>query len=752
MADDTIFMGAKSDWLSITKHAYSEGSTYFDSGVRLEIEQAERQFQGKHPSDSKYLSDAYKTRARFFRPKTRATIRKNEAVAAAAFFSNTDVVEVTPWDDGDPVQRQGAALHKELLSLRLQKFLPWFMLSVGAYQDAMKYGVVWSHQRWKTDPKRQIDQPEITLIPIENMIFSPGAQWFDVVNTSPYLIRKMPMFVKDVRARMVADPKTGATKWMKLPDEQLLAAVRAYSDSITLQREGNRADPQAQASALTSYQKVWVYENIADVDGEDFIWYSLADIELLTKGKPLADSYWHGLRPYTMGVAVLEAHKVYPPGVPRLTKDIQGEINQNANQRIDVVSFAMNKRYFVKRGAQVDLRSLSRNVPGSSTLMGDPTTDVVTQEHKDVIPSAYQEQDRLNNDFDEIAGTFSRTGQGDRNDLSNKLGGAEMLSEDANQIEGYQLRTFAETWMEPTLYQIMRLEQHYETDPDILRLCGRKAGLGENGPATIDDNLLMQDLSVTVHVGIGATSPRKQLENLLYAFKSLKEMLDGGLLLQYGLDVEELIKEVFGKLGYRGGERFFQWDNQDPNRVALTKQIQDLQQQLQNKQKDPPEIVAQKVELLKAQIKKTLADAFNVNVEGLFGSMQAAEVVAAVPAVGPVADTIAQAAGYEVPTPPGVDPGIAPGQGGVSPVQDAVAQGGGAAPVVPGAGAGTPAGLSFAKNGAPVALHTRNTGINMSPGGQPALPPGVQTNTSPLQPAVTSTPDFGAHKGIEGGR
>jgi hypothetical protein len=67
-----------------------------------------------------------------------------------------------------------------------------------------------------------------------------------------------------------------------------------------------------------------------------------------------------------------------------MNRDLQGELNEVRNLRLDNVKLAMNKRYFVKRGAQVDLRSLTRSTPGGVTLMNDPAKDVVINEVKDV--------------------------------------------------------------------------------------------------------------------------------------------------------------------------------------------------------------------------------------------------------------------------------------------------------------------------------------------------------------------------------
>ena len=721
--NDSTINGSQSDWLAVARFAHEESTTYFNGGIRRDIEQDIRQFQGLHPSGSKYLSEGYRARSRFFRPKTRSAIRKNEAVAAAALFSNTDVVEVSPWDEGDETQRASSCLHKELLNLRLKRSIPWFLNAVGAYQDAMTVGLCCSYQYWNFNPAKGKDEPAMRLVPIENLRFDPSAEWTDIVGTSPYLIEMISMYVKDVRARMKPNLKTGEQRWKTLTDAELLVSVKSYSDSIRLQRETGRMDSQAQATAITPYQRVWVHRNIAEIDGVDYLWYTLGVHACLTEGKPLDSAYWHGMRPYVIGYCVVETHKAYPPGVSRLTREIQAELNENANQRSDNVKLAMNKRYFAKRGAQIDLRSLTRSVPNGVTLMNDPEKDVIPQETRDVTGSAYQEQDRLNQDFDEISGTFTKSATGDRNDLSSKVGGAELLTEDGNLIEGYQLRTWVETWVEPVLYQFMRLNQHYETDHAVLQLCAQKASAA-NGkqPIRVDDNLLMQDLSLTCHVGIGATSPKMQLQNLLLGFRSIVEILKDGTLDKYGLEPDALIDEVFGKLGYKDASRFFDWQSNDPKVSALQGQVQELQQALARK--EDPTIVAAKVKKLEAEVRKIEADKVESGVRAAYGAMEAGEVIAAVPQVAPIADMVMQAAGYVRPTPPGTDPGFS----------DAPMANAAALTVDP--------------------VKDKRTGVGFQPGANPAeqgqnVPPGVPVSTDPLSPKMPSSPMAGVNHGIE---
>lgn len=720
----------RNPWLDLARDAYSESTNFFDSGVRNEIEQDLRQFYGLHPTGSKYLSDAYRHRSRFFRPRTRAAIRKHEAIAAAAFFSNTDVVAIEPEDNTNELQVASAAVWQEVMNFRLSKTIPWFLTVIGAYQDSMATGVCISYQNWLFDAKRNIDRPNVTLIPAENARFSPTAQWFDPVKTSPYFIRLIPMLVKDVIARMtIPDPKTGQPKWMRLDEKDILAAAKGYSDSTTMLRQNRRSDASSQASNITQFSPVWVHQNFIEYNGKQLCYYTLADLQLLTQPKELEELYFHGERPFVVGNSVIETHKLYPAGNARLGRDIQQELNENANQRIDNVKFAMNKRYFVKRGSQADLRALMRNVPGGATMMNDPEKDVKVIETQDVTRSAYEEQDRLNLDFDDLIGTFSQASVQANRNLNETVGGMEILTNDSSQMGAYQLKVFAETWAKPVIEQLLKLEQHYETDEKLFLLAGKKAGPVLEG-REINEELLMQELDVRVSVGMGATSPQAKLNNLFGVLRQLKEALTDGVLQANGLDIQEVVSEAFSKAGYDGPDRFFKWGDEDPQIATLKQQIDELTRELESK-REPQALVDAKVRKLDAETDKIGAEKAKTNVETIFGGMQAAEVVAVTPAVAPVADQIMRAAGYQEPTPPGIDPGFAPGTQG--PGMDALANTAVVDPMamVAGAASQVPPGAA---------------GLDRE------LPEGMGGSTNPMTPSGTikpASPFVGANDGIE---
>lgn len=703
------------DYLSLAKEAYTTSTNYFDASIRRQVEAAIRQFQGVHPAGSKYHSDTYKSRSRLFRPKTRSTIRKNEAVAAEALFSTNDVVAISAEDDSNPKQQASADVMKFLLEYRLKKSIPWFLLSMGAYQDAQTVGVCLSFQNWVYDPKKKIDRPDLQLLPIENMRMDPGANWMDPINSSPYLVWLIPMYVKDVRARMTTvDAKTGQPKWKKLEDSQILAAMNSYSDSTRLTRERGRTDSKEQSQAIRDFGIVWVHQNIIEVDGVDMVFHTLGTIDILSEPVPINEIYFHGKRPFVMGMCIIETHKTYPDGVAGITKDTQAEINEIANQRADNVKFAMNKRYFVKRNAQVDIRSITRNVVGSVTMMNDPEKDVVVQNTPDVTSSSYQEQDRLNLDFDDVSGSFSQASVQSNRKLNETVGGMNILTNNANQVGSYQLKTFVETWVEPVLRQLVLLEQYYETDEVILALAGKKAGLMDKfGMNAVTDDLLMQELTLNVNVGMTSTNPQEQINSFMLAMNNLRNLLADGLLEKYGLDVGEVIKELFGKLGYRDGDRFFNSEEEDPALTAAKATIAELEQQLS--QKTSPEMIAKQMEKLDAEIialgakaKETMAAVVEKNMKSFFASGQAAQMIATMPQLAPVMDGLVMDAGYTAPNPAGIDSNL--------PV---------VAEPVPG----------LVQN----PVKNQRTGIEFTPG----------VSTDPLSPALPASPEAGVNQGIE---
>lgn len=640
------------DWLSLAKNAYESSTSYVDANYRKKWDDSIRMFQSRHPSDSKYNTDTYKHRSKLFRPKTRSLVRKHEAALAAAVFSNLDVISTAPVNEDSREEKASSDVMKEILQYRLTKSIPWFKIVCGGMQDAMTIGVVCSYQYWKfkeidgestyepvmdefgqpvLDEEGQLqvreiknkqvvdDKPCVELIPVENLRIDPGADWLDPVASSPYLIRMIPMYVTDVKSLMEDGDEETGKNWKKLDDGQIRSAMKQENDQTRQTREQNRQDSTDTGNApITDYEIVWVHENFVRAEGEEMVFFTLGVEYLLTDPVPLKEAYFTGERPIVIGSCVLETHKAFPESPVMMAENLQREVNEIANQRIDNVKMVLNKRYFAKRGAQIDLKSIVRNVPGSVTLMNDPVGDVRTVDFQDVTSSSYAEQDRLNVDYDELTGNFSQGSVMTNRKMGETVGGMGMVSQAANQITEYTIRTFIETWLEPVLRQLVKLEQKYETDEVVLALAAGKAKIFQKyGISQVTDELLNKELTLTVNVGMGATDPVLKLNKFVSALGSYANVAQMQL---PNMDMEEIGKEIFALAGYRDGARFSNNSEEGQKIQQVIQQAQGMVQQAQQELGQKEQQVQQ--EAMKVEQDKIAVERMGLNVEKQIMSSQ----------------------------------------------------------------------------------------------------------------------------------
>lgn len=611
---------AQSPWLTKANDAYEASTSYIDNNYRSQWEKNISMFKSRHPSGSKYHSDTYRFKSRLFRPKTRSMIRQNEAAAAAAFFTSMDAVNIEPMNRKDNHQRAGAELRDGLLNYRLQHTIPWYLICVGGMQDAQIQGVVASKQYWKLKTQaitavdengeeveaKEIthDEPCIDLLPIEYVRIDPAAKWYDPVNTSPYVIIRTPMYIYEIKEKIEAG------EWNPVSDTEFSAAHVSDHDTTRQARESGKEDTQAprHGDALKDFDKVWVHENFIRVKGKEKHYYTLSTSAMLSDVRDLKEVYWHDQRPLTIGTAIIETHNILPASPVEMGESLQKETNELANSRIDNIKLVLNKRYVVKRGQQVDLKSLLRNAAGSVTLATNPTEDIREMEFNDVTGSSYAEQDRLNLDYDELLGNFSGSSVQSNRKMNETVGGMAMIRQGANAMTQYLISVFAETWVEKVLRQLDALEVAYETDVELMSMIADERNIkSKYGVAAITPGLLQAKAKLVVNMTNSATDPMIRLEQFLAAMSKYIEMTAAA---PTDMDMSEVRKEIFGRLGYKDGSRFFV--DQDSDIPVVIQQMQQTIQQLTQQIEDQTVkaqaeqqgkiAIAQMVEQSKAQI------------------------------------------------------------------------------------------------------------------------------------------------------
>jgi hypothetical protein len=290
---------------------------------------------------------------------------------------------------------------------------------------------------------------------------------------------------------------------------------------------------------------------------------------MLSDPEKLGDVYLHGKVPITMGYCVLETHKPMPDGIIGIGAPTQRIINDNVNMRNDNVALVLSKQWAIRAGQQVDTSNLMYGVPGGVTAFQNPETDVRPLEWNDVTSSAYQEQDRHNVDYDELVGNFSASSVMTGKNMSETVGGMEILGSGAATLSEYTVRIFTETWVLPTLNQLAALEQYYETDEKVMALCGADCEqayrVGQGPPMdAIVENLINEDCMVNVSVGMNATDPNRKLQRFLFACNQVAQFSAN---MPPAANTAEMSKEVFRILGFGDGSRF--WDANEQAKQLL---------------------------------------------------------------------------------------------------------------------------------------------------------------------------------------
>ena len=572
---------------------YTIGRSYMDSNITLGWERNLYHFRGEHGPTSPYSRREWR-RARTFRPKTRANVKAQEAAHASAAFATQDYLDCTATDPTNEKEVISAAINKALVQKRLE-LVPWnwFVTAQGAFQDTKTYGVCISHQYWKykqvtevvpafddtgmpimsedgqtpmgLEKKRVVaDMPVVDLIPPECMLFEPTCDWRNPAQSASWLVYLMPLTAGDVLDMMnTDDPKTGRKAWRPYELGQILTCSKEQIDNrVRRAREGrNRIDPVTEPAG-DEHTIVWAHLNVAREGGVDVAWWTLGTQLVLTDPFPLVEEYPHlqpGERPFTIGFSVIESHRNYPDGDVAQTAGLQEEINAVANQRLDNVRLVLNKRYFIRRGSQMDLEALMRNVAGGAVMTNDPEKDVQVVNTPDVTSSAYQEQDRLAQDLDDLVGGFGQASIKAGGKQMDRSGSMDVLQGAAGAVQDYGIKIFFETWMQPVLRQLVRLEQMFETDPVLLAVAGKKSQMAEKfGTSEITDDLIQQNLTVNINVGIGNTDPVKRVQKLVFGVTQVIQLPD----MARRVKSTELADEIFGALGYKDASRFFMNDQE----------------------------------------------------------------------------------------------------------------------------------------------------------------------------------------------
>jgi hypothetical protein len=607
------------DFLRMVREAEQQSQLYTAQVNRRAWSQSLRAMHNEHYIGSKYTRPEWRGRSRLFVPKTRTAVRKDNAAVAASLFNNIDAINCLPGNEADPKQRAAAAVMEELVNYRSDRAsgkasFDWFLISMGARQDAVLTGLCISKQSWRQEHRKtkeekvlianedtgvheehtrdvfslEIDRPDISLFPPENFVMDPAADWVNPAQSAAYLLLKYPMTIDEIQSKQNAP----VNPWKMVPEAALRQAANLGKQDMEAVRRARESglDRFDETQTGTEFQIIWVYETFMRTGGEDWTFWSVGDKYYLTDPEPVRKVYpeQFGERPVVLGYGSLESHRIYPMSAVESWQPLQVETNDLRNLMLDATKQNVMPISKIVRGKRIDLDQVKRRSSGSSIFVDAPTD--VTWENPPQMPmQAVQMSNELNLELDDLAGQQNYGSVETNNALGKTLGGLKLAAGAANAVQEYDVRVWIETWVAPVMAQIVRLEQYYESDPIVLGLCGQRAQLFEKyGINKIDDQLLEQEITVRVSVGLGAGDPQQRLAKFQSAASIVAPFLAQAPEFQSGqveINWEAITEEVFGAVGYKdGGARFFKKNPAPRQNPMANLQQQALQAKIEKDQ------------------------------------------------------------------------------------------------------------------------------------------------------------------------
>lgn len=604
--DDIVGGPEDVDLLAIVGRADTISKDYKTRSIDRSLARSYRAWQNQHAEGSKYQGTAFKGRSRLFVPKSRSAVRKNLAQAAGALFSTEDVTSISATYEDDPQQRATASVIKADLEYRLSRTsarhgFPWFQIAMGAALDSQLTGVCISKQFWEyeevdtgevetveepmidestgmpmidamgqplimqyEEPVMRVvkDRPMVELNPIENASIDPAAPWHSPVQLGRWFVMRYPMGISDVKSMLASADKSGNSTWLPdVPDALLRKGrVEEARGGQRRVREGGGDRYEDTARAGNDMDIVWIQENFVRIGGKDWHFWSVGRHGYLSIIQETHEAYpeFGGERPYVMGVAQLDTHRIFPQSPVETWQPLQLELNDITNLRLDSLKRSIAPLAIARRGRNVDLQALARRGQPETVLMVDNMDDVAITSTPGPGAGAFQETSITNSNFDELAGVFSTSSVQQSRQLNETVGGMNLMSRSANSVSEFDLRIWIETWVEPVLRHLAHLVRHHESDEKVVALAGQQARTWQRYqymPSLEDFDQC--ELTVRVNAGIGSADPIQKLQKLKFALEMLGPIMPEAQSKGITLNVESLIEEVMGSAGFRDGRRFF---------------------------------------------------------------------------------------------------------------------------------------------------------------------------------------------------
>ena len=370
------------------------------------------------------------------------------------------------------------------------------------------------------------DAPIMTNVPLEDFFFDPYAT--DIDNAA-YCIHRYYLPMHTVLDMCNKAQLTISVADLKSKIESGTSTSNEYDKS---QNIGLSAKP-------TRKNEIEVWE------------YWTNDIKCLVLNRSIVglvvnNPYWHRRKPFSKWECVPVSGEFYGIGIVEMCMQLQMELNTTRNQRIDNVSYALNRMYTILRTANIDTTQLKSRPNGFIEV--DDHNDLQEISVHEVKDSGFAEETIIKNDMDVTSGVYNYT-RGEPADRRETATTASILSQAGNDRFESQVLQIGWGGFSDSALQLAWLNRQYiDTETEI-------TVVGDNGKSE-DVTITQEDIDIDLQI-IPAPSSLFSAANKQIQQNSLVQLANILVNNPY-VNQTEFLKRVFDAFDFSNSEALLQ--------------------------------------------------------------------------------------------------------------------------------------------------------------------------------------------------
>jgi len=422
-----------------------------------------------------YVAETDKTtnRSNLFIPYTYHIIETVVPKLILSVFTSRPYVKTMPLGLPSELREKRAEKMNKLLDYQFQQKIHLMPICTDVFKTAAIYGTAVTKQSWDFREREVIkrrnrvvngapieglyddvlvksvtnDDPKVTLIPLLDFFFDPACT---SIEDSRYDIHRYWEDLNELQEKK--DQAPDLYKNIDKLDEK--DEVGATSEDMLASIGISAGKNKRKGIEIWEY---WTDGWVVKVANKDMVIYSARN------------PYFHMKKPFARWVDNPVPGEFYGIGEVEAIKVLQEELNTTRNQRIDNVSFVLNKMWKILRGANVDTTQLVSRPAGFIEV--DELNDIEEVTFEDVTQSAYQEEAVIKADMDRTTGV-NDTERGTQTSRRETATTMSILANAGN--ERFKLKTLLTEYggFHEMVNQIVGLNQQYIDRPKEILLLG----------------------------------------------------------------------------------------------------------------------------------------------------------------------------------------------------------------------------------------------------------------------------------------